>query len=66
MDDPDLRRASVAGLRASGFCVSAPTDGDAALMLAESFSPDVLVVAAELNAPDGRPLHQSLRDSGEQ
>ncbi len=26
----------------------------------------MLVVASELSAPDGRPLHQSLRDSGEQ
>ena len=66
VDDPDLRRASVAGLRAAGFCVSAPTDGDAAIMLAESFSPDVLVVGSDLSAPDGRPLHACLRDSGEQ
>ena len=51
VDDPDLRRISVAGLRAGGFCVSAPTDGDAAMMLAESFSPDVLVVGARLLSP---------------
>ena len=44
VDDPDLRRITVAGLRAGGFCVCAPTDGDAAMLLAESFSPDVLVV----------------------
>ncbi len=35
-------------------------------MLAESFSPDVLVVGSDLSAPDGRPLHECLRDSGEQ
>ncbi len=66
VDDHDLRRACVAGLRSAGFCVSAPTDGDAAIMLAESFSPDVLVVGANLAAPDGRPLHERLRDSSEQ
>lgn len=66
VDDPDLRRVSVAGLRAAGFSVSAPTDGDAAIMLAESFSPDVLIVCSRLRAPDGRPLHERLRDSSEQ
>ncbi len=66
VDDPDLRRTSVAGLRAGGFCVSAPTDGEAAMMLAESFSPDVLVVGARLRSPDGRPLYEALRESSEQ
>lgn len=66
VDDPDLRRNSVAGLRAAGFSVSAPTDGEAAIMLAESFSPDVLIVCSHLRAPDGRPLHERLRDSSEQ
>ncbi len=66
VDDPDLRRTSVAGLRAAGFSVSAPTDGDAAIMLAESFSPDVLIVCSHLRAPDGRPLYERLRDSSEQ
>ena len=66
VDDPDLRRISVAGLRAGGFCVSAPTDGEAAMMLAESFSPDVLVVGARLLSPDGRPLYEALRESSEQ
>lgn len=64
--DPDLRRISVAGLRAAGFCVSAPTDGDAAVMLAESFSPDVLIVDSYLPSPDGRPLYERLRESSEQ
>ena len=66
VDDPDLRRTSVAGLRAAGFSVSAPTDGDAAIMLAESFSPDVLIVCSRLRAPDGRPLYERLRESSEQ
>jgi len=64
--DPDLRRISVASLRASGFCVSAPTDGDAAVMLAASFSPDVLIVDSSLPSPDGRPLYERLRESSEQ
>ena len=66
VDDPDLRRITVAGLRAGGFCVSAPTDGDAAMLLAESFSPDVLVVGARLLSPAGRPLYEALRESSEQ
>lgn len=65
VDDPDLRRTSVAGLRAGGFSVSAPTDGEAAVMLAESFSPDVVVVSSRLRAPDGRALYERLRDHGE-
>jgi two-component system OmpR family response regulator len=66
VDDPDLRRISVAGLRATGFSVSAPTDGDAAIMLADSFSPDVLIVSSRLRSPDGRPLYERLRESSEQ
>ena len=66
VDDPDLRRISVAGLRAAGFCVSAPTDSDAAVMLAESFSPDVVIVDTLLQCPDGRPLYERLRESTEQ
>ncbi len=64
--DPDLRRVAVAGLRAAGFCVSAPTDAEAALMLAQSFSPDILVVDSRLKSPHGRPLFEELRDSSEQ
>ena len=66
VSEPDLRRVAVAGLRASGFCVSAPTDADAALMLAQSFSPDVLVVDSRLVSPDGAPLFERLRQSNEQ
>ena len=66
VDDPDVRRLSVAGLRSAGFSVSAPTDSDAAIMLAESFSPDVLIVCSRLRSPDGRPLFERLRDSSEQ
>lgn len=66
VSDPDLRRVAVAGLRATGFCVSAPTDADAAMMLAQSFSPDVLVVDSRLMSPEGRPLFEQLRGSTEQ
>jgi two-component system OmpR family response regulator len=66
MSDPDLRRAVVAGLRAAGFCVSAPTDAEAAMLLAESFSPDVLVVDSRLVTPEGRPLFEQLRNCSEQ
>jgi len=64
--DADLRRESVATLRAAGFCVSAPLDSDAAILLAESFSPDILVVDLRSNSPDGRPLYEHLRESSEQ
>ncbi len=66
VDDLELRRIIVAGLRAGGFCVSAPTDSEAAMMLAESFSPDVLVVGSHLLSPAGRPLYEALRESTEQ
>jgi|GEM_PF-260616 len=66
VSDTDLRRIAVAGLRASGFCVSAPTDAEAAIMLAQSFSPDILLVDARLMSPEGRPLFEMLRHSSEQ
>lgn len=66
VSDPDLRRVAVAGLRSSGFCVSAPTDAEAAMLLAQSFSPDVLIVDSRLVTPEGRPLFEQLRNSTEQ
>ncbi|MEM8620890.1 MAG: response regulator transcription factor [Actinomycetota bacterium] len=63
--DPDVRRHGVAALRSAGFCVSAPTDGEAAVLLAESFSPDVLIVDASVRTPSGRPLYEELRESTE-
>ena len=39
VSDSDLRRFTVAGLRSSGFCVSAPTDAEAAMLLAQSSPP---------------------------
>ena len=66
VSDPDLRRVAVAGLRSSGFCVSAPTDAEAAMLLVQSFSPDVLIVDSRLLTPEGRPLFEQLRNSTEQ
>ncbi len=63
--DPDVRRHGVAALRSAGFCVSAPTDGEAAMLLAESFTPDVLVIDADVRTPNGRPLFEQLREHNE-
>jgi two-component system OmpR family response regulator len=65
VDDLRLRRSSEAGLRAAGFAVSAPTDALAARILAESFSPDVMVVDAGLPGPGDRPLYQDLRQASD-
>lgn len=62
IDDLRLRRTNEAGLRAAGFAVSAPGDADAVEILAESFSPDVLVIDTSLNGRDNRPLYQRLRN----
>jgi two-component system OmpR family response regulator len=62
IDDVRLRRTNEAGLRAAGFAVSAPGDADAVAILAESFSPDVLVIDTSMNGPDNRPLYQRLRN----
>lgn len=61
IDDLRLRRTNEAGLRAAGFAVSAPGDADAVSILAESFSPDVMVVDTEMQDADQRPLYQQLR-----
>ena len=61
IDDIRLRRTNEAGLRAAGFAVSAPGDADAVTILAESFSPDVLIIDTSMNGPDNRPLYQRLR-----
>jgi len=61
VDDLRLRRTNEASLRAAGFAVSAPSDADAVRVLAESFSPDVLVVDSQMAGTDDRPLYQQLR-----
>ncbi len=62
IDDLRLRRTNEAGLRAAGFSVSAPGDADAVSILAESFSPDVLVIDTEMQDAEHRPLYQQLRN----
>jgi DNA-binding response OmpR family regulator len=61
IDDIRLRRTNEAGLRAAGFSVSAPGDADAVSILAESFSPDVLVIDTVMQDMNSRPLYQQLR-----
>ena len=65
VDDIRLRRSSEAGLRAAGFSVSSPTDAAAAQLLADSFSPDVMVVDASLRTHDERPLYKDLRSGSD-
>jgi DNA-binding response OmpR family regulator len=61
IDDLRLRRTNEAGLRAAGFSVSAPSDADAVSVLAESFSPDVLVIDTVMQDTNDRPLYHRLR-----
>jgi DNA-binding response OmpR family regulator len=62
IEDLRLRRTNEAGLRAAGFSVSAPSDADAVSVLAESFSPDVLVIDTVMQDTNDRPLYQRLRN----
>ena len=62
IDDLRLRRSNEAGLRSAGFAVSAPSDADAVTILAESFSPDVLVIDTDMQGADHKPLYQQLRN----
>jgi DNA-binding response OmpR family regulator len=62
IDDLRLRRTNEAGLRSAGFAVSAPSDADAVTILAESFSPDVLVIDTDMQGSDHKPLYQQLRN----
>ena len=59
--DPQLRRVASAALRARGYSVSATTEEDAALMLARSFSPDVVMVDLDLPSPEGGMLFDTMR-----
>jgi two-component system OmpR family response regulator len=62
IDDVQLRRANEASLRTAGFAVSAPSDADAVTILADSFSPDVVVVDTQMRTGDQAPLYRQLRD----
>jgi DNA-binding response OmpR family regulator len=59
--DPVLRRVAGSALRMRGFSVSATTEESAALMLATSFSPDVVMVDLHLASPDGGSLFDAMR-----
>ncbi len=61
VNDALLRRVAGVALRERGFSVSATTEGSAALMLAESFSPDVILVDLELASPKGGSLFDTVR-----
>ena len=60
--DSLLRRVAGAALRSRGFSVSTTTEEDAAVMLAKSFNPDVLMVDLELASPEGGSLFDTLRN----
>ena len=59
--DPMLRRVASSALRTRGYSVSATTEEEAALMLARSFSPDVVMVDLELPSPEGGSLFDTMR-----
>jgi two-component system OmpR family response regulator len=57
-----LRRVAASGLRSRGFSVSATTEVGAALTLARSFSPDIIMVDLELKSPEGGSLFDTMRN----
>lgn len=59
--DPLLRRVAASALRSRGYSVSATTEEEAALTLARSFSPDVVMVDLELPSPEGGNLFDTMR-----
>ena len=59
--DPLLRRVASSALRSRGYSVSATTEEEAALTLARSFSPDVVMVDLELHSPEGGNLFDTMR-----
>lgn len=63
--DQNLRHAASTTLRAHGYSVSATTEQDAAVTLARSFSPDIMVVDLSLQMPDGQTLFEVLRSMTE-
>jgi two-component system OmpR family response regulator len=61
VNDQNMRRTASAALRMRGYSVSATTDEAAALTLARSFSPDVVLVDLELHSPEGGTLFDTMR-----
>ena len=63
--DPLLRRVASTGLRDRGFSVSATNEESAAIVLARSFTPDVILVDLLLHGPGGGTLFDALRASAD-
>ena len=59
--DAQLRRNASATLRMRGYSVCATTEEEAALTLARSFSPDVVMVDLTLHSPEGGTLFDTMR-----
>jgi DNA-binding response OmpR family regulator len=65
VSDPVIRRVAGSALRMRGYSVSATTEESAAVMLAESFSPDVIMVDLSLVHPKGGSLFDAMRALGD-
>ena len=65
VNDALLRRIASVTLRERGFSVSATTEGTAALMLAESFNPDVILVDLEMMGPQHGSVFDILRSKSD-
>jgi two-component system OmpR family response regulator len=59
--DALLRHVAATALRSRGFSVSATTEETAAVVLASSFSPDVMMIDLQLGSPNGGSLFDHLR-----
>lgn len=65
VNDSLLRRIASVTLRERGFSVSATTEGSAALMLAQSFTPDVVLVDLDLATPQGGTVFDAVRSNSD-
>ena len=63
-DDPPLQRMLTRTLSAEGFTVTVAGDGGAALVAAERFAPDVIVLDVAMPTLDGLAVCRRLRGKG--
>jgi two-component system response regulator MprA len=63
-DDPPLQRMLKRSLTAEGFTVTIAGDGGAALLAAERFAPDVIVLDVAMPTLDGLAVCRRLRGKG--
>jgi len=63
-DEPNIRELLSASLRYAGFEVATAADGQQALVLADSFRPDLLVLDVMMPGLDGFGVVRRLRESG--